>query len=48
VGPSQVTTLKRQQSHHHPLIGLAWMAGHGERVIGVVAVIDIGDAKFDF
>lgn len=24
------------------------MAGHGQRVIGVVAVIDIGDAKFDF
>ena len=24
------------------------MAGHGQRVIGVVAVIDIGDAKCDF
>jgi hypothetical protein len=24
------------------------MAGHGQRVIGVVTVVDIGDAEFDF
>jgi hypothetical protein len=39
---------KRQQPHHHPLIGLTGMTGHGQLVIGVVAVIDIRDAEFDF
>ena len=36
---------QRDQPDHHPLVGLARMARQRQRVVGVVAVVDVGDRE---
>ena len=36
---------ERRQPDHHPLVGLARMARQGQRVVGVIAVVDVGDRE---
>jgi hypothetical protein len=33
------------QTHHHAFVGLAGMARQGQRMVGVVAVVYVGDGE---
>ena len=46
-GVLQLMGLQRQrhQAHHHAFIGLAGVACQGERMVGVVAMVDVGDLQ---
>jgi hypothetical protein len=35
----------RHQADHHALVGLAGVAGQGQRMVGVVAVVDVGQLQ---
>ena len=41
----ELVGIERQghEAHHHALIGLARVARQGQRVVGVVAVVDVGN-----
>ena len=46
----ELVRLNRQrcQPHHHALVGLARVAGQRERVVGVIAVVDVCDLQIRF
>ena len=39
---------QRDQAHHHAFVGFARMARQRQRMVGVVAVVDVGDRQIGF